>query len=248
VQTKIFLTKLLWERLGVLPVTPKQSDRVLNGLVRHPLGQTRLKFQRSSIKTILVIFFDFQGIVHKEFIPEGKTVNADFYTGVMDHLKRIRRVCPAAFCSQDFFLLHDNVPAHKARSVYQFLTQNMLQPFITPCTPDLSTPDYILFRKLKMKLKGLYFADVAEIQEAITDEFKKVQKEEFSAPVQKLCDGVKACIYASGAYFEYKKKRYVSSILKKKVSPKISGLHCVGTALVSTGITNGWSTRCGMPL
>jgi len=35
-----FLTKLLREmRPGVLPTTPKQSDRVLNGLVRHPLGR-----------------------------------------------------------------------------------------------------------------------------------------------------------------------------------------------------------------
>jgi len=32
-----------------------------------------------------------------------------------------------------------------------------------------------------MKLKGLHLADVAEIQEAVTDELKKVQKEEFSA-------------------------------------------------------------------
>jgi hypothetical protein len=31
-----------------------------------------------------------------------------------------------------------------------------------------------------MKLKGLQFADVAEIQEAVSDELKKVQKEEFS--------------------------------------------------------------------
>jgi hypothetical protein len=32
-----FLTKLLREmRHGVLPMIPKQSDRVLNGLVRHP--------------------------------------------------------------------------------------------------------------------------------------------------------------------------------------------------------------------
>ena len=35
-----FLTKLLWEiSPGVLPVTPKQRNRILNGLVRHPLGQ-----------------------------------------------------------------------------------------------------------------------------------------------------------------------------------------------------------------
>jgi len=36
---KKFLTKLLWEmRSGVSPITPKQSDRVLNGLMRHPLS------------------------------------------------------------------------------------------------------------------------------------------------------------------------------------------------------------------
>jgi hypothetical protein len=39
-QTKMFLTKLLREmRPGVSPMTPKQSNRVLNGLVRHPLGR-----------------------------------------------------------------------------------------------------------------------------------------------------------------------------------------------------------------
>jgi len=30
-----------------------------------------------------------------------------------------------------------------------------------------------------MKFKGLHFADVAEIKEAVTDELKTVQKEEF---------------------------------------------------------------------
>jgi hypothetical protein len=49
-----------------------------------------------------------------------------------------------------------------------------------------------------MKLKGIHFADIAEIQEAVTDELKKVQKEVFSAAFQKLYDRVKACIYGSG--------------------------------------------------
>jgi len=39
---------------------------------------------------------------------------------------------------------------------------------------------------LKMKLKGLHFADVADIQEAVTDELNKVQKDEFSAAFQKM--------------------------------------------------------------
>jgi hypothetical protein len=33
-----------------------------------------------------IIFIDSQGVVPKEFIPEGKTVNAEFYKGVMDRL------------------------------------------------------------------------------------------------------------------------------------------------------------------
>jgi len=46
-----------------------------------------------------------------------------------------------------------------------------------------------------MKLKGLHFANVPEIQEAVTDELKTVQKEKFSAAFQKLYDRAKAYIY-----------------------------------------------------
>jgi hypothetical protein len=91
-------------------------------------------------------------------------------------------------CSRDFFLLHDNAPAHKAASVCQFLPPPPPKKITTPYhplySPDLSPPDYFLFLKLKTKLNGLQFADVAEIQEAVTDELKKVQKEEFSAASQ----------------------------------------------------------------
>jgi len=31
-------------------------------------------------------FFNSQGIIHKEYVPKGKTVNAEFYKGVMDRL------------------------------------------------------------------------------------------------------------------------------------------------------------------
>jgi hypothetical protein len=64
----------------------------------------KLKFHRFYIKTMLIIF-NSQGVVHKEFVPEGKTVNGVFYKGVMDRLlKHIQRVRSAAFCSRDFFL------------------------------------------------------------------------------------------------------------------------------------------------
>ena len=53
-----------------------------------------------------------------------------------------------------------------------------------------------------MKLKGPHFPGIAEIQDAITDELRKVEREEFSAAFQKLYDRANAFIYPNGAYFE----------------------------------------------
>ena len=97
-------------------------------------------------------------------------------------------------------------PPTKLQTFCQFLTPKnvttLYRPPLPPYSPDLSPPGYFLFPKLKMKLKGLHFAYVAEIQEAETDELKKVQKEGILAAFQKLYDRAKACIYANGAYFE----------------------------------------------
>ena len=49
-------------------------------------------------------------------------------------LKRIQRVRPTAFCSPDYFLLHDNATAHKAAFANFWPPPKSLQPFITPRT------------------------------------------------------------------------------------------------------------------
>ena len=51
------------------PETMRQSSKWVGKTSPRP---KKLKFQRSRIKNMLIFFFDSQGIVHKEFIPEGK--------------------------------------------------------------------------------------------------------------------------------------------------------------------------------
>jgi len=64
---------------------------------------------------MLVIFFDWQGVIHKEFVPEDETINAVYYKVVMERiLNRIRRVIPGMCESGDWFLLHDNARSHNA--------------------------------------------------------------------------------------------------------------------------------------
>jgi len=80
----------------------------------------------------------------------------------------------------------------------QFLTpKNVTTLYHPPYSARL-----ICVPQVKNEVKGLHFVDVAETQEAITDELKKVQKEEFLAALQKLYNCSKVSIYANGVYFE----------------------------------------------
>ena len=41
---------------------------------------------KSRVKTMIIVFFDSRGIVHKEFVPPGQTVNHTFYKDVLERL------------------------------------------------------------------------------------------------------------------------------------------------------------------
>jgi hypothetical protein len=78
-QTKVFFNNIItgdetW-CFAYDPKTKQQSSEWEGETSPQP---KKMKFQRSHIKTMLIIFFDSQGVVHKEFVPEGKTINAEF--------------------------------------------------------------------------------------------------------------------------------------------------------------------------
>ena len=70
-------------------------------------------------------------------------------------LRILKDVRPDEFCSRDFFLLHNNAPPlHKAARFYQFWPPKNIRTIChRPYSPDLSSPDYFLFPKLKMRVK-----------------------------------------------------------------------------------------------
>ena len=74
---------------------------------------------KSKIKSMLICFFDSQGIVHKEFLPPGQTVNQTFYREVLERLrKRVARVRPGI--ARTWILHHDNSPSHTAVFIMNF--------------------------------------------------------------------------------------------------------------------------------
>jgi len=124
------------------PKTKRQSSEWVGETSPRP---KKLIFQRSHIKTMLIIFSTLQVIAHKEFIPEGKTIIAELYKGIMDHLlKRIQRVRPATFCSQDFLFLCLPV----------LIPQKSYNASSPPYFPVLSPPDRA---KACIYANGAYF-------------------------------------------------------------------------------------------
>ena len=45
------------------------------------------RMSRSKIKALLVVFFDWKGTVHHEFVPRGQMVNKQLYQEVLSRLR-----------------------------------------------------------------------------------------------------------------------------------------------------------------
>jgi hypothetical protein len=45
---------------------------------------SKVRMDKSHVKTMFIVFFDAQGVIHREFVPEGQTVNGQFYLGVTE--------------------------------------------------------------------------------------------------------------------------------------------------------------------
>jgi hypothetical protein len=134
-------------------------------------------------------FFDSQGIVYKEFVEEGCTVNAEYCKGVLNRLiSRIRRIRPALYRTRDIFLLHDNAPAHSAAMIRQFLALQkvaMMQP-PPPILTKFGSRGLFLLPKVKLQLKVARFDTITAIQKAVTGKLQAIPAEEFSNVMKKL--------------------------------------------------------------
>ena len=94
----------------------------------------------SNVKSMLIVFFNIQGIVHKEFIPPSQTVNDKFYCEVLKRLREgIRRKRPEKWKKNNWFLHHDNAPAHTSL-VQQFLTSENITVIPHPTPIRLTLP------------------------------------------------------------------------------------------------------------
>ena len=120
--------------------------------------------------------------MHKEFVPPGQTVKQQFYLKVLKRLRdSVWEKRPEMWSSGNWFLHHDNVPAHTALSVQQFLGEKKNMTVIPhpPYSPDLASCEFFLFSHKKGQMKEKRFADASEVKKKTLDVLNNISTEEF---------------------------------------------------------------------
>ena len=165
-------------RRGFMGMMLKTKCNRRSGWGKGLLDQKKARMSRSKVKVMLVVFFDWKGIVHHEFLPRGQMVNKQLYQEFLAHLRdAVRRKRPELWENQTWMLHHDNAPAHASLLIRSYLAKHQT-PVVPhpPYSPDLAPADFFLFPKLKTTLKGRRFKTKEEIQENATIELRHHSK------------------------------------------------------------------------
>lgn len=159
---------------------------------------------KSKVKVMLTVFFDYEGVVHHEFLPEGQSVNKEYYVAVMRRLREaIRRKRPNLWQNNSWLLHHDNAPAHTSKLVREYLVKNNTNILPqAPYSPDMAPADFFLFPKLKLPLRGRRFDSILDIQENSRRELLAMSKSSFAGAFEGWKRRWHMCIASNGEYFE----------------------------------------------
>ena len=126
----------------------------------------KFKAEKSAQKVMLTIFWDACGVIHKEYMARGTTINSTSYSVTLQKLKnRIQRIRPIFTW---FLLHHNNAQPHCSAQTNEKIKRLGFEivPH-PPHSPDLAPSDFHLFPLMKEDLKGNHFSSDEEVQQFV---------------------------------------------------------------------------------
>lgn len=173
-------------------------------------------------KIMAIVFWDFKGIVHREYLPRGHTINSDKYCAILKNLdESIRRKRPEHVGDDgkcNIILQHDNAKPHVSKKTKEALAvlgwEVLTHP---PYSPDLAPSDYHLFLSMANAQRGCKFANDEEAKQFSDSFFLEKEVDGvgddnfFCRGILKLPERWRMCIAANGEFFDPKKGRQSST-------------------------------------
>ena len=112
----------------------------------------KFRVQKSAGKVLASIFWEQDSILPIDYLPNGQTINAEYYSSLLVQLKDILKEKRRWKVTKGALFLHDTAPAHRALATQKKLTYLGFQCIDhPPYSPDLAPSGYHLFPELKKK-------------------------------------------------------------------------------------------------
>ena len=158
----------------------------------------------TNMKTMLIIAYDWDGLILRHVVPQRQTVTAEYYCEFLrTHLRAALRRKRRHFLNNPPIILHDNARPHAAQVVTEFLNHLGWEVlYHPPYSPDISPCDYDLNPKMKTPLRGIRFRTVDDILQAVDRSLRNLQRLGTLNGIQRLPHRWERVLHNGGDYFE----------------------------------------------
>lgn len=163
------------------------------------------KRDRFEKKVMLCVWWNFEGIVHFELVPDGRGITAEVYSHQLERVEAVMRErYPALVNRKRVLLQQDNAPPHTARRTQEKIRDDLNFELLPhpAYSPDLAPSDYHLFRALAHFLRGRRFNSSEEVENGCREFFASKTPEWYRAGIEQLADRWLRIIDHNGLYFK----------------------------------------------
>lgn len=172
------------------------------------IGQTAfpvVKHQRFERKVMLCVWWNYEGVIHFELIPNGKSIDSKLYSSQLHRMyEKLKEKYPSLVNRKRVLLQQDNAKPHTAiRTKKKIVELEGIELLPHPAySPDLAPSDYYLFRSLAHFLRGRSFSNVNDVEIACLEFFSSKSKQWYLSGIQELSKRWLKTIEHNGLYFD----------------------------------------------
>lgn len=150
-------------------------------------------------KQMLSIWWDSQGVIYRELLPYGTTINAKLYSSQLHRMAaQMKLLRPGA---TNILLIQDNARPHTAKYTQTTLKKLNIETLPhPPYSPDISPSDYYLFRSMQHDLAGKKFNNQKELETDLDNYFQSKPASFYKDGIDELPDRWRRIIASNGVY------------------------------------------------